>query len=196
MGTAFQPESLVGPGGLGLHHIRLRAQAARKRSCHRGAGLRQSQPGDGGSRRQSEHRKEHKEADHIELVSMTIQPGQEIIVGQTLRAILSAAQKGKPSVSEERSLSEKNPREGSNAITIAWIVAIFGRQSASGSGTSRGSRDPLRRIASTRPAWIQATTFMFPDRDLVAQTAACLRLLKHRSGRLWTTSSQLSKPRV
>jgi L-seryl-tRNA(Ser) seleniumtransferase len=41
------------------------------------------------------NRKEHKEADHIELVSMTIQPGQEIIVGQTLRTILSAAQKGK-----------------------------------------------------------------------------------------------------
>lgn len=40
--------------------------------------------------------KEHKEADHIELVSMTIQPGQEIIAGQTLRAVLSAAQKGKP----------------------------------------------------------------------------------------------------
>jgi len=40
--------------------------------------------------------KEHKEADHIELVSMTIQPGQEIIVGQTLRTVLSAAQKGKP----------------------------------------------------------------------------------------------------
>ena len=31
------------------------------------------------------NRKEHKEADHIELVSMTIQPGQEIIVGQRLR---------------------------------------------------------------------------------------------------------------
>ena len=42
------------------------------------------------------NRKEHKEADHIELVSMTIQPGQEIIVGQRLREILSAAQKGKP----------------------------------------------------------------------------------------------------
>lgn len=39
--------------------------------------------------------KERKEADHIELVSMTIQPGQEIIVGQTLRTILGAAQKGK-----------------------------------------------------------------------------------------------------
>jgi L-seryl-tRNA(Ser) seleniumtransferase len=41
------------------------------------------------------NRKEPKEADHIELVSMTIQPGQEIIVGQRLRAILGAAQKGK-----------------------------------------------------------------------------------------------------
>src|SRR5436305_6883527 len=41
------------------------------------------------------NRKEHKEADHIELVSMTIQPGQEIIVAQALRAILSTAQKGK-----------------------------------------------------------------------------------------------------
>ena len=41
------------------------------------------------------NRKEHKEADHIELVSMTIQPGQEIIVGQRLREILSAAQKAK-----------------------------------------------------------------------------------------------------
>jgi uncharacterized pyridoxal phosphate-dependent enzyme len=42
------------------------------------------------------NRKERKEADHIELVSMTIQPGEEMIVGQTLRAILSAAQKKKP----------------------------------------------------------------------------------------------------
>jgi L-seryl-tRNA(Ser) seleniumtransferase len=41
------------------------------------------------------NRKEPKEADHIELISMTIQPGQEIIVGQALRTILSAGQKGK-----------------------------------------------------------------------------------------------------
>ena len=38
-------------------------------------------------------RKEHHEADHIELVSMTIQPGEEVIVGQRLRGILGAAQK-------------------------------------------------------------------------------------------------------
>ena len=38
-------------------------------------------------------RKELKEPDHIELVSMTIKPGEEIIVGQRLRAILGAAQK-------------------------------------------------------------------------------------------------------
>jgi len=37
--------------------------------------------------------KEHKDPDHIELVSMTIKPGEEIIVGQRLRAILGAAQK-------------------------------------------------------------------------------------------------------
>lgn len=37
--------------------------------------------------------KERKSPDHIELVSMTIQPGQEIIVGQRLRAVLRAAQK-------------------------------------------------------------------------------------------------------
>ena len=42
------------------------------------------------------NRKVPKESDHIELVSMTIQPGQEIIVGQRLRAILGEAQKGKP----------------------------------------------------------------------------------------------------
>jgi len=35
----------------------------------------------------------HKGPDHIELVSMTIQPGEDIIVGQRLRAILGAAQK-------------------------------------------------------------------------------------------------------
>jgi len=40
-------------------------------------------------------RKEHKEPNHIELVSMTIQPGEEMIVGQRLRSILGAAQKGK-----------------------------------------------------------------------------------------------------
>lgn len=39
------------------------------------------------------NRKELKGPDHIELVSMTIQPGEEMIVGQRLRAVLSAAQK-------------------------------------------------------------------------------------------------------
>ena len=39
------------------------------------------------------NRKELKETGHIELVSMTIQPGEEIIVGQRLREILGAAQK-------------------------------------------------------------------------------------------------------
>lgn len=39
------------------------------------------------------NRKERKAPDHIELVSMTIQPGEEIIVGQRLRSILGAAQK-------------------------------------------------------------------------------------------------------
>ena len=39
------------------------------------------------------NRKERKAPDHIELVSMTIKPGEEIIVGQRLRAVLSAAQK-------------------------------------------------------------------------------------------------------
>jgi hypothetical protein len=37
--------------------------------------------------------KERKGPDHIELVPMTIKPGEEIIVGQRLRAVLSAAQK-------------------------------------------------------------------------------------------------------
>src|SRR5256885_3141933 len=37
--------------------------------------------------------KERKAPDHIELVSMTIKPGEEIIVGQRLRAVLGAAQK-------------------------------------------------------------------------------------------------------
>ncbi len=37
--------------------------------------------------------KERKEPDRIELVSMTIKPGEEIIVGQRLRAVLNAARK-------------------------------------------------------------------------------------------------------
>jgi L-seryl-tRNA(Ser) seleniumtransferase len=45
---------------------------------------------------QKPNTKERKETDHIELVSMTIQPGEEMIVGQRLRAILAAARKGKP----------------------------------------------------------------------------------------------------
>jgi L-seryl-tRNA(Ser) seleniumtransferase len=40
--------------------------------------------------------KELKEQNHIELISMTIQPGEEMIVGQRLRTILSSARKGKP----------------------------------------------------------------------------------------------------
>ena len=39
--------------------------------------------------------KEPKGPDHIELVSMTIKPGEEIIVGQRLRAVLGAAQQKK-----------------------------------------------------------------------------------------------------
>src|ERR1700678_4365377 len=39
------------------------------------------------------NRKERKGPDHIELVSMTIKPGEEVIVGQRLRTILGAAQK-------------------------------------------------------------------------------------------------------
>jgi L-seryl-tRNA(Ser) seleniumtransferase len=39
--------------------------------------------------------KELKEQNHLELVSMTIQTGEEMIVGQRLRAILGAARKGK-----------------------------------------------------------------------------------------------------
>jgi seryl-tRNA(Sec) selenium transferase len=41
------------------------------------------------------NKKENKEPSRIELISMTIQPGEEIIVGQRLREILSAARKGK-----------------------------------------------------------------------------------------------------
>jgi seryl-tRNA(Sec) selenium transferase len=37
--------------------------------------------------------KELKEQNHLELVSMTIQPGEEMIVGQRLRAILASARK-------------------------------------------------------------------------------------------------------
>jgi L-seryl-tRNA(Ser) seleniumtransferase len=39
-------------------------------------------------------KKEIKEQSHIELVSMTIQPGEEMIVGQRLRTILGSARKG------------------------------------------------------------------------------------------------------
>jgi L-seryl-tRNA(Ser) seleniumtransferase len=39
--------------------------------------------------------KERKKPDHIELVSMTIKPGEEMIVGQRLRTLLSSAQKKK-----------------------------------------------------------------------------------------------------
>ena len=46
-----------------------------------------------GNQNVNPNRKERKGPDHIELVSMTIKPGEEIIVGQRLRAILAAAQK-------------------------------------------------------------------------------------------------------
>jgi hypothetical protein len=39
------------------------------------------------------NRKERKVPDHIELVSMTIKPGEEIIVGRRLRELLTSAQK-------------------------------------------------------------------------------------------------------
>ena len=43
---------------------------------------------------QKPDKKERKGASHLELVSMTIQPGEEMIVGQRLRAILGSARKG------------------------------------------------------------------------------------------------------
>jgi uncharacterized pyridoxal phosphate-dependent enzyme len=45
---------------------------------------------------QKPNKKELKQIDHIELVSMTMQPGEEMTVGQRLRGILGAARKGKP----------------------------------------------------------------------------------------------------
>jgi len=39
------------------------------------------------------NRKEPKQPNYIELISMTIRPGEEIIAGQKLRAVLAAAQK-------------------------------------------------------------------------------------------------------
>ena len=46
-----------------------------------------------GVREGNPNRKERHEPTHIELVSMTIKPGEEIVVGQRLRNILGAAQK-------------------------------------------------------------------------------------------------------
>ena len=40
--------------------------------------------------------KQPKEKNYLEMVSMTMQPGEEMIVGERLRSILSAARKGKP----------------------------------------------------------------------------------------------------
>jgi uncharacterized pyridoxal phosphate-dependent enzyme len=44
---------------------------------------------------QKPNKKEPKETDHIELVSMTIKPGEEMIVGRRLRTILGSARKEK-----------------------------------------------------------------------------------------------------
>jgi uncharacterized pyridoxal phosphate-dependent enzyme len=49
-----------------------------------------------GSDKPKPNPKEPREQNHLEMVSMTIQPGEEMIVGRRLRSILSAAQKGKP----------------------------------------------------------------------------------------------------
>jgi len=43
---------------------------------------------------QKPDKKERKGPSHLELVSMTIQPGEEMIVGQRLRTILGSARKG------------------------------------------------------------------------------------------------------
>jgi L-seryl-tRNA(Ser) seleniumtransferase len=50
-----------------------------------------------GSDKPKPSKKALKEKNHLELVSMTIQPSEEIIVGQRLREILGAARKRKPS---------------------------------------------------------------------------------------------------
>ena len=86
-------DSEVGPASLGLLHLRLctrtSCQAIPSSKCL-GAdnpslvtAVREGNP----------NHKERKGPDHIELVSMTIKPGEEIIIGQRLRAVLSAAQK-------------------------------------------------------------------------------------------------------
>jgi len=81
---------------MGLHHHRLRAATQGRRSRYEVLGA--DNPSLVPAVRegiQKPNTKELKEVDHIELVSMTIQPGEEMIVGQRLRAILSAARKGK-----------------------------------------------------------------------------------------------------
>jgi len=69
------------------------ARTSRQRSHHRSVGRGQSQLGDRGVREGNPNSKVRKAPDHIELVSMTIKPGEEMIVGQRLRAVLAAAWK-------------------------------------------------------------------------------------------------------
>ncbi len=91
------PESFMGPAGLGLQLERLRCGAAGRQPGNWNVlgtdnpslvtAVREGNP--------NPTAKERKQPDHIELVSMTIKPGEEIIVGQRLRAVLTAAQKKK-----------------------------------------------------------------------------------------------------
>ena len=80
------------------------------------------------------NRKERKEADHIELVSMTIQPGEEIIVGQRLRAILSAAQKKIRGLKNRKEILLANENQSSSC---GFLLTLFRFRRAAAQGQVR-----------------------------------------------------------
>ena len=168
-------------------------QAARKRSRYRSAGLGQSQPGDGGSRRQSEPQRAqgsrpHRTGFHDHTARAGNHCGANIAGGS------------------ERGAKRETAHRTRNLQRGAWCkiecdyclsacccsCAAGAQAQLRGSRSCAGFRPP--RTASTRPAWMLAITCTSPDRDLAARTALCPRLLRHRSSRLSTISSQLSKP--
>jgi len=90
-------KDFVGPAGVGVHSRRLRSEIAGRVIQSSKCSVRTT-PAlclQYAKEYKKPNRKERKETDHIELVSMTIKPGEEMIVGQRLRAILGSARKGK-----------------------------------------------------------------------------------------------------
>ena len=130
-------------------------------------------------------RKERPEADHIELVSMTIQPGEEVDCGTTI-----AQHSGRGAKRKAGSLGSRLSappcfryfKEGSMRLFLVGLLAVLELSAYKRRRAPSVLRSNLgcTSIVPVPPAWMRETTSISPLKGLAVRMVRCRQLLQGR----------------